>query len=311
MLKKILFATTVSPECDDAARYAFDLAKKSNATLCIFHVFGIPSHGFSHYVINIKTGAQEFYSDEYDQIVLDEMTDRYAEYLKEYNNTTIECTIGDPSSETLKKVKKEGFDIIIMGAHQKVKNHDSVRYGNLTGDTMQQVARGARCPVMLIGQSYDRNLWELNSVLCAIDFSRASMPAFRFAVRVARENECRIYLFHALDIHQQMPGESKVNVEKKIKDTLKKLEKRYKPELGEYKDYVFGIQEGVPYAEILKYAREHSIDLIAMGHHSGSIFNRKDKLGSTTEEVVIRSSCPVASVNRMEVLDGYEAFLSD
>ena len=56
MFKKILFATTASPTCDDAARVAFDLAKKYNATLYAFHVFGIPTRGASPLIYDFRTG---------------------------------------------------------------------------------------------------------------------------------------------------------------------------------------------------------------------------------------------------------------
>jgi hypothetical protein len=42
MFKKILFATTASPACDNAAKVAFDLEMKWDAKLCIFHVLGVP-----------------------------------------------------------------------------------------------------------------------------------------------------------------------------------------------------------------------------------------------------------------------------
>jgi nucleotide-binding universal stress UspA family protein len=50
MFKKILFATTASPVCDDAAKVAFDLELKWDAQLIVYHVLGIPSRGFSPFV---------------------------------------------------------------------------------------------------------------------------------------------------------------------------------------------------------------------------------------------------------------------
>ena len=41
MFNKILFATTASPTCDNAAKVAFDLELKWDAKLCVFHVLGI------------------------------------------------------------------------------------------------------------------------------------------------------------------------------------------------------------------------------------------------------------------------------
>jgi len=56
MFKKILFATTASPSCDHAARVAFDMAKRYDSELTVFHVLGIPSRGYSQYVKDVRTG---------------------------------------------------------------------------------------------------------------------------------------------------------------------------------------------------------------------------------------------------------------
>jgi len=50
--------------------------------------------------------------------------------------------------------------------------------------------------------------------------------------------------------------------------------------------------------ELLKFARETSGDLIVMAHHTRNIGQDDALLGTTVEQVVLRSACPVASVNR-------------
>ena len=76
MFKKILFATTASPTCDDAAKVAFDLAKKYNATLFAFHVFGIPTHGASPFVVDFRTGKEESADEDYTAWVKEEMKNK-------------------------------------------------------------------------------------------------------------------------------------------------------------------------------------------------------------------------------------------
>ena len=44
-------------------------------------------------------------------------------------------------------------------------------------------------------------------------------------------------------------------------------------------------------------AEEEQADLIVMAHHTREIDPELALLGSTVEQVVLRSSCPVASVN--------------
>ena len=48
MFNKILFATTASPTCDNAAKVAFDLEMKWDAKLYVFHVLGIPVGAIAH-----------------------------------------------------------------------------------------------------------------------------------------------------------------------------------------------------------------------------------------------------------------------
>ncbi|MDA8136230.1 MAG: universal stress protein [Desulfobacteraceae bacterium] len=52
----------------------------------------------------------------------------------------------------------------------------------------------------------------------------------------------------------------------------------------------------------MKFARETSGDLIVMAHHTKDIDPEEALLGSTVEQVVLRSACPVASVNRDDKL---------
>lgn len=312
MFKKIIFATTVSPDCDDAAEYAFELAEKIKATLIVYHVYGTPSHGFSQFVIDLKTGEKEAQGEEYDKLVEEEIRKIYGEHLKKHKDTVIECTVGSPSTEIARKLKKEKADMLIMGAHKKIKDPEALRYRNVIGGTMQKVAKSAHCPVIIISRPYERPLWNLRNILCATDFTKSSMPAFRFALKFAQANKCQFHLFHAVDLSEKSFGRtpSQIEIEEKIENARLRMKELYEPELNGYKNVEMVVTEGIPYVEILKYAREKEIDLISMAHHTGSIFQKKDVLGGTTEEVVLRSSCPVASVNRMEALEDYSAFLS-
>ena len=72
MFKKILFATTGSPVCDDAARVAFDIAGKNSAELTILHVLGITSKGFKQTVIDVRTGEEVNVDEDYIDLADDE-----------------------------------------------------------------------------------------------------------------------------------------------------------------------------------------------------------------------------------------------
>ena len=75
------------------------------------------------------------------------------------------------------------------------------------------------------------------------------------------------------------------------------IRSRYINRIEGIKDYETDVWEGIPYVEIVKYAREKFADLIVMSHHTRKIDPEAAMLGTTMEQVVLRSNCPVISVN--------------
>jgi nucleotide-binding universal stress UspA family protein len=63
-------------------------------------------------------------------------------------------------------------------------------------------------------------------------------------------------------------------------------------------DYSFEVWEGIPYVEVVKYAREKHADLIIMAHHTQKASGEDTRLGSNIEQVIVRAGCPVMSINR-------------
>jgi nucleotide-binding universal stress UspA family protein len=53
-----------------------------------------------------------------------------------------------------------------------------------------------------------------------------------------------------------------------IKDARGKIEKRYISQLDGFDNYGIEIWEGIPYVEILKFARQKNCDLIVLAHHT-------------------------------------------
>ncbi len=306
MFKKILFATTASPTCDDAAKVAFDLAKKYDSTLLIFHVFGIPTRGASPFVVDIRTGEEEgAYDEDYTAWVKEEMKNTYAKQLKEMDKCVIDCAVGSPSTAILRKAYKEDVDLIVMGAHTRQEDVGAARYRHIVGSTMQKVARRARCPVLIISRPCNTCFWYFNIIIFGADFSKASISAFLFAYNTAKAISCKLHIFHAIDITDIQFGKvtGQEEIEERVETARKKMEDIYVPYMEDFDNYEIEIWEGIPHVEILKYAREKSADLIVMSHHTREIDPEKALLGSTVEQVVLRSACPVASVNRPDKVD--------
>ncbi|MCP4021955.1 MAG: universal stress protein [Desulfobacteraceae bacterium] len=304
MFKKILFATNASPACDAAAKIAFELAEKYKSELVLFHVFGEPSHGSSSFVTDYVTGEKETIGPDYVDWVKEEMKSTYDTLIKKHGEPAYSTLAGIPSTEILRYARKEQVDCIIMGAHTKEDDLAGKRFRGIVGTTMQKVAQRARCPVLIISRPCETCFWYFNKIIFGTDFSKASMSAFQFAYKMAEQIGCKLYLFHALDIDQSQAGigPGQKSIEEEVKEARKKIESTYVSQMESFDNYEICVWEGVPYVELLKFAREASGDLIVMAHHTREIDSDDALLGSTVEQVVLRSACPVASVNRPDKL---------
>jgi nucleotide-binding universal stress UspA family protein len=298
MFEKILFATTASPTCDDAAKVAFDLTNKYGSKLHLLHVFGVPSRGFSAFATDVRTGENENFDSNYVEWVEEEIKTTYAKQLEKTKACDIEIMVGVPHTEILRFARQNDIDLIVMGAHTREEDIGATRFRNVLGSTMQKVAKSARCPVLIVSRPCANCFWYFSNVVFGADFSKASMSAFLFALKVAKEIGCKLYLFHALDLSGVQIGKilAQEEIEKKIAEAKKKIEAKYISKMNGFDNYEVEIWEGIPYVEILKYAREKQADLIVMAHHARDVDPEDALLGSTVEQVVLRAAAPVASV---------------
>ena len=299
MFNKILFATTASPTCDNAAKVAFDLELKWDAKLYVFHVLGIPSRGYSPFVTDVRTGEIMEPDPDYIDWVKEEMKNTYDKLLQDSENSVIAAAVGVPYREILRKARKENVDLIIMGAHTRKEDIGATRYRNIVGSTMQRVAKSARCPVVIINRPCT-TCWKLfSNIVFGTDFSKEADYAYRWAYELAKEVGAKLHLFHACDINTSAAGVvmEQDEIENQIQKAKANIEKRYLAKKNGYDNYDVEVREGIPYVEILKFAREKDGDLIVMAHHTREVDPEKAVLGSTVEQVVLRSACPVASVN--------------
>jgi nucleotide-binding universal stress UspA family protein len=254
----------------------------------------------------VRTGDEEQIDPDYIEWVKEEMKHTYAELLKDAENVSLDAIVGMPHREILRKARKEDVDLIVMGAHTRPEDVGASRYRNVVGSTMQKVAKGSRCPVAIISRPCT-TCWKLfSNIVVGIDFSKASQAAFLWAYKLAKEVNANLHIFHAVDLEISAAGQIRAqeDIEEKIQAARAKIDKDYLPKIKGFAKAGVEIWEGTPYVEILKFARERQADLIVMAHHTREIDPEQALLGSTVEQVVLRSACPVASVNRQDkVLD--------
>jgi nucleotide-binding universal stress UspA family protein len=303
MFKKVIFATSATPGCDGAARVAFDLAEKYGAEIVLFHVLGIPGKGDSTQVLDVRTGESVDADEEYLEGVTEELKTTYAKQLAKGPRCRIEIAVGAPAREILRLARSEDPDLIVMGGATRAEGGLFKR--GVTGGSLRKVAKNARCPVLVVSRPAASFWGGFSSVLFATDFSRAADSAFQFALATARELDAELHLFHCFDLShlQSAMAVSQEGIEDKLAEARRRLHANYAaPATAAGLKPTVEVWEGVPYVEIVKYARERQADLIVMAHPVREIDPEVSPFGSTFEQVIVRATCPVASVNRPDKL---------
>jgi len=300
MFKRILFATSATEACDHAARVAFNMAGRYGAHLDIYHVLGLPTRGYSQVAIDVKSRERVEVDDEYRAWVSEEIRGYYEELLAKLDdNFEINITVGNPHREVLRQARQTEPDLIVMGGHTK-HVEDSVYAATAAGSTFQRVARAAHCPVLVITRPAGSFWGGFSRIVFGTDFSQASDVAFDHAVEFARALDCELFLFHAVDISGLSMGQilAQEDIEAQLRSARQRMRFHYAPKMDALKSYTIDVWEGLPYLEIVKYAREKQADLIVMAHHAKRREGEDARIGSNMEQVVVRATCPVLSINR-------------
>ena len=151
---------------------------------------------------------------------------------------------------------------------------------------------------------------EYKSILYCSDFSEEAEMAFHHAVDFCQRYGARLHLLHVLhsgykymrhvvDEYVEDNEERTVDAELMARAEAD-LKARYGGRLEKCNEAVFAVRVGVPFVEIVRYAREHKVDFIVMGA-SGSSDLDKQTFGSTVENVARRAHCHVMAIRNPEL----------
>ncbi len=144
----------------------------------------------------------------------------------------------------------------------------------------------------------------LERILVPVDFSACSEKALHYAAAFAKQFKVDLVLLHVVELY---PIDYVFGLATDAEESNRLVE-RAEAELVRLSHQcptgrTWGIQTmvrlGKPYQEIVKAARERSIQLVIMGTHGYTGFLRF-QLGSTAERVVRAAPCPVLIVREQE-----------
>jgi nucleotide-binding universal stress UspA family protein len=302
MFKRILAATDSVSSCDAAVLTAAEIAKQDSATLYILHVLESAYSGkYRHFVQHFETGEEIVSGSEYEQKVKECIGKNCAEVLQQVGGYKIRVTPGFPYEQIAKYGRQENVDLIVLGPHSdRARSKGLSRFVGRIGSTVEGILKHERCPVMIVNRPVLKEPLSFNRIMVCIDFSKSCKSALQFAMKMAKEHSSELFIFHMLPVPAS-PSYPQGELEQDAYALKKKLEAFCK-EVPEEIPHDFEVWEGtLPYLEILKYARDRDVDLIAMGSHTKGK-DEKWYVGSAVEQVSARAMCPVAVVTNPKAL---------
>ena len=141
----------------------------------------------------------------------------------------------------------------------------------------------------------------IKRILLPTDFSNRSATATKYACELATKFDAELHLLHTLESHLVSTPDFGMGLDlpKYIIESRKAAEKSLTSVLDTQwsagRKVVHAVIEGSPKAEIIRYAREHDIDLIVLATHGRSGLAHVI-IGSVAESVVRTAPCPVLTV---------------
>lgn len=133
-------------------------------------------------------------------------------------------------------------------------------------------------------------------ILVALKFGPASIHALKKALEIARVNEARLHIFHAMDYSLQNTAEDNPEFLEEKRKTEKNYRREIEPLVGQSQNVTFISQPADPALQVCKMAHQLPADLIVLGCHQLSeklSMGRLDYVGVTILE---KSPCPVMLV---------------
>jgi nucleotide-binding universal stress UspA family protein len=207
--------------------------------------------------------------------------------------------VGNPVEQILAEAESGGADLVVLGTHGCGGFERWV-----LGSISDKVLRKAACPVLTVPcrpEAPDRAPGAFRRILCAVDFSAASLKALEYALSLAREADARLTLLHVaeglpdheprINIHFNV-AEYRLYVLREARDRLAHVLPEEARAWCEPDTTVAG---GKPYREILRAVREMQADLVVMGVHGWGALDLR-LFGSTAHHVVREAPCPVLTI---------------
>ena len=296
MLIRILCPVDFSGPSAKALTYAAALARWHRAELAVLHVHQIqisPLLTVGPYIgpvapMTLSTAERAQLEATLTRFVGDEAT-------RDVRTTTALIEDANVPASILSHAEGVGADLVVLATE----GHSGIERLML-GSVAERVLRKAACPVVTVPRRApaEQSPQSVRNVLCSIDFSDSSTAALELAAAWATKAGARLTALHVIELPVQASAlpEYLPLRDRLITDARESLDTLIPLALRQSRDFETQVAVGRPGPEILRAAETHSADLIVMGVRGRNAVDLA-VLGSATQHVLRRASCPVLAVH--------------
>ena len=286
---RILVPTDFSAPADAALSYARLLARTFDASLHLLHVTDPPS---------TAPGAT---ADRRDRVpaTLRELRDRLTAEDRSPDVAVLAIEAPDTAREIVQTARSMDASLIVMGTHGR-RGFKRLLLGSVT----EAVLREAPCPVLTVPPYASAGVADaatFKRILCPIDFSPSALQALGFALDLARQADGRVTLFHVIEwlAEEEPRASTHFNVPEyrryMVQDAQERLRNLVAEESRTWVEIDDEVVFGRAHREILRAAETKPANLIVMGAQGRGGIGLA-LFGSTTQQIVRGSTCPVLTV---------------
>ena len=286
VIERILFPTdlTAGGEIEDGLNYAVALARTYRAKLILCHC--------------VEPQAAPGSSGEA-QRLFDELMAPHvqADTPFDWEGIVVE---GEATAEIARLAAEQHIDVIVMHSRK------IPRAAALLDSRAEAVSRTAPCPTLITHKQGQVRPGELSAaagfkrifkrILVAYDFSGDSELALTYGLSLAQEFQSELHLMHVLTTPPKADSDkaviAPVGPDHAFQTAARRLWNAVPKEAYLWSEVKQVVSQGLPYREILAYARENDIDLICIGA-SGAGFGQWALFGSNSDRILRQAPCPV------------------
>lgn len=289
----ILVPTDFSDSATLALEHGIFLTKKFDGELHLLHVAELPTITLPDFPSDLFEVARKMGMDRLGELLEQQEVD-----LPPVKRVVMAGTPSDPAAEVIiDYAKANEVDFIVMGTHGR---RGARRL--LLGSVTEEVIRRSPCPVLTMRTH--KKAWTLprvDRIMVPIDLGASTRQVIGVASRIAEHYNAAITLAHVVDLEYYPYYGFGSDPFPEIKQEMIEASDAKLAELAAELQAAgiiatWDTAKGHPASALKELAEERDVDLIVIGSHGRSGFDRA-MVGSISEKVLRSAHCPVMVVN--------------